>query len=298
VLLAVPPSWLGRSQWLQNLPRSTVRRLLPACAALAFFAFTRDFVTSLALFIAGLAILARANRVTSPVILAPVAPAKPAVQGLKARWAAVRGLPWRRYSLALGLATMAFAGGAFLLTLAGTQMGDQGFTMPDVLTSAPSINGPWGALVDGNNMVIGPGWDRWDIGPAGFNSEILVVIGRNTGLLGLIGIGASYLILLAALWYLARARRQQPLASTLASGLTWLIAAQVIIAALSLWFRALAVGPPLLAGGFPGYLGVLTAIGIVLGLAWQQDHPDAQIRGIAADNDLVSSNKGMTREGP
>lgn len=253
------PRWVPRGLpgWLsERAPDRGVRRAaLPVIAALALFAFTRDFGAATVLLVGGLAVLLRADAVAFPPRSGRTTP---------------RLVPIGLYRWVPALvAAAAFAVGAWLVTLVGTQLGLPRFTMRTALGT--QVSQPW-ALLYGHPMTIGPGFRYRDLGmgTSAGGQEILAVIGRETGVAGLTAVGVLFIALLAVLFWLA-GRTTQPIGSALACGLTMLVCSQVLLATLALFHVAppLGPGPPLLAGGASWYAATLISIGIVIGLAWR-----------------------------
>ena len=220
-----------------------LRLLLPAGVALAFFAFTRDFGTAVVLFIAGLALYARTTK----------GPGTP---------------------LAVATVAVSFAAGVFLVTFIGTWLGYPNFTPGDILASGPRFQY---TLLYGHEMMIGPGFDYVrNIGPFGYGLDILQVIGRETGLVGLVAVGLLFLGLIITILGIAN-RADTRVGSALALGLGWFIAGQACLAVINLvdYRRPIGTGPPLLAGGAPDYIAVLIAVGAAVGLGWRIGEPPA-----------------------
>jgi cell division protein FtsW (lipid II flippase) len=125
-------------------------------------------------------------------------------------------------------------------------------------------------------MLFGPGMAYRDIGPAGHGAAVLVVLGRETGIAGLLGVGVVIALLLTGLAVLAGRVRDRVLAP-LAWGMVAVIAAQFLLAILMLvrWVALFGPGPPLLTGGIFSYAATMIAIGVVIGCATNRRQPQA-----------------------
>lgn len=275
VALAGPNSWLvaaKRPRWLlDRTARSFVRRALPVAAALAIFAFTRDLGVGILALFGGLGVLTRANRINAGP--GTIGWSREIRGGNDSVLMAEPTLPvlTRRFGPALAMMA-SFAAGAWVVTLLGATFWSRNFS----LAAAYGAGGHYPyTLRPGPSVILGLGFPYRQVGSLGGNAEVLVVIGRETGLVGLGGVLVLLLGLLAILFWLARPNPAQPVGSSLAQGLVSLLCAQALLVVLALfhWIPPLGPGPPLLAGGPSWYLTALVTIGIVTGLAWRGSGP-------------------------
>lgn len=230
---AAPRRW----SWCTPAAVNTIWPLLPAGAALVFFAFTRDFALAVPLLVGAIAACA-----------------------------------WERTPLrVIGVSVAVFILGTWLVTGMGTVLGYPDFTFSAVLhANAPTP----GSFITGQDMLFGPGYAWRATGfltdGAGFGPDVLIVIARETGWAGVIGVWLVFAVLLVALFRLVPPRGR-PTASALGRGLSCLIAAQTLFAVLLMLPPVFPAGiaPPLLAGGAADFVATFMAIGILIGLSWR-----------------------------
>jgi len=262
--LASPVSWLVAPR-PEGMPpifagrRVLVRNTLPAVLAVGLYALTGAPSVAVAFFAGGLGVLITANRLTGPPGDRQAArPAHSRAGNRAVTGPAMTGL-------------VILAAGACLITAVRAAFGDGHFT-PAVLAGAGK---PYPApFVRGVPAVFGPGFGYRRIGPSSPGDAVLIVIARETGVAGLLGVGLLFLGLVGGLFWLTRPDRTRPVGSSWARGLAWLICVQVVLQTLTVLLAmahgpSVGTGPPLLAGGAYWYVATLTAIGVIIGNAWR-----------------------------
>lgn len=242
------------------------RAIVPGAVALIFFGYTRDLSMAIAVLSAGIAVLIVTDGAAS-------------------------GQAWLE-SLLVAAAT--FAIGVWPVTELGGALGDRDFSLRSALGYGPPRPAPF---LRGKNIAIGPGWPYRMAGRSAGGPDVLAVIGRETGALGLAGVALLFILLFAMLILLA-VRIRQRAAGALARGLIAFLAAQFALAAETLVPGGvpLGEGPPLLAGGWAGYAAAVLSIAIVIGLAWRApDRPSVLATGGGASRDPRALNQVRER---
>lgn len=262
--------------------RVLLRNTLPTVTALGLYALTGDPSVAIVFFAGGLGVLVTANRLTGHRGGDGLAtrPGHSRTGGRAVPGPAVTG------SVILGI-------GACLITAVRAAFGDGRFTPAALVGAGKPDPAPF---VRGLPAVFGPGFGYRKIGPSGPGDAVLMVIIRETGAAGLLGVGLLFLGLVGGLFWLTRPDRGRPVGSSWARGLAWLICAQVLLQALTVLlaiFHGPSIGtaPPLLAGGAYWYVAILVAIGLVIGNAWRpgSGQPDTSPAAISVHATLHDS---------
>ena len=262
--LASPVSWLVVPR-LEDVPpvfagrRALLRNTLPAVTAVGLCALTGAPSMAIAFFAGGAGVLTAANRLTGHPGDRQAARAAHSRAGSRT----VAG-PAMTGSVILAV-------GACLITAVRAAFGDGHFTAAALAGAGKPYSAPF---LPGLPTVFGPGFSYRNVGPASPGNAVLIVIARETGAGGLLGVGLLFLGLIGGLFWLTRPDRTRPVGSSWARGLAWLICAQVMLPALTVLLAmvhgpSVGTGPPLLAGGAYWYVAILTAIGVIIGNAWR-----------------------------